>query len=135
MAMLEIRNLSKSFGDLQVLRDVSVGVEPGDVVVVTGPVGSGKSTLLRCINLLERPTSGEILYHGQDITKLGRDAPSYRRHVGMVFQRFNLFPLKTVLENVSYAPFKLLGVPRLAVRVREEYPAALHQSARAAHQR
>lgn len=107
MALLEIKKLSKSFGDLEVLRDVNISVNKGEVVVIIGPSGSGKSTMLRCINLLEQPTGGEIMYQDQDITKLGKKVTEYRKHVGMVFQRFNLFPLKTVLENVSYAPMKL----------------------------
>ncbi len=112
MALLEIRNLSKSFGDLEVLRDVNVSVEKGEVVVIIGPSGSGKSTMLRCINLLERPSGGEILYQEEDIMKLGRKVTEYRKHVGMVFQRFNLFPLKTVLENVMFAPVKLNKIPK-----------------------
>lgn len=107
MNMLEIKNLSKRFKDLEVLKDVNVSINKGEVVVIIGPSGSGKSTLLRCINLLEKPTGGEILYQGEDITRLGRKVVGYRKHVGMVFQRFNLFPLKTVLENVFYAPVKL----------------------------
>ncbi|WP_073079128.1 amino acid ABC transporter ATP-binding protein [Sporobacter termitidis] len=109
--MLEIKNLSKFFGDLEVLRDVNMAVEKGEVVVVIGPSGSGKSTMLRCINLLEQPSGGEILYQGKDITHLGRQVTDYRKHVGMVFQRFNLFPLKTVLDNVCYAPMKLNKLP------------------------
>jgi len=112
MAMLEIKNLSKSFGDLEVLKDVNISINKGQVVVVIGPSGSGKSTMLRCINLLEKPTGGEILYQGQDITHLGKKVTDYRKHVGMVFQRFNLFPLKTVLDNVAYAPMKLNKVPQ-----------------------
>lgn len=112
MAMLEIKNLSKSFGDLEVLRDVNISVEKGEVVVIIGPSGSGKSTMLRCINLLEQPTGGEILYQDQNITGLGRAVTEYRKHVGMVFQRFNLFPLMTVAQNVSYAPVKLNKVPK-----------------------
>ncbi len=107
--MLEIEKLSKSFNDLEVLRDVSLSVKKGEVVVIIGPSGSGKSTLLRCINLLEQPTGGEIRYMGQDITHLGKKVTDYRKHVGMVFQRFNLFPLKTALENIMYAPVKLGG--------------------------
>ena len=107
MAMLEIKNLSKFFGDLEVLRDVNISVNKGEVVVIIGPSGSGKSTMLRCINLLEHPNGGEILYQEQDITKLGKQVTDYRKRVGMVFQKFNLFPLKTVLENVMYAPMKL----------------------------
>lgn len=107
MAMLEIKKLSKSFGDLEVLRDVNISVSQGEVVVIIGPSGSGKSTLLRCINLLEHPSGGEIVYQGQDITGLGKHVTEYLKHVGMVFQKFNLFPLKTVLENIMYAPMKL----------------------------
>lgn len=107
MKMLEIKNLSKSFGDVQVLRDINVEVEKGEVVVIIGPSGSGKSTMLRCINLLEKPSGGEVLYQGEDITKLGKSVKNYRKHVGMVFQRFNLFPLFTVLENIMAAPIKL----------------------------
>lgn len=107
MAMLEIKNLSKSFGDLEVLRDVNISVNQGEVLVIIGPSGSGKSTMLRCINLLETPSGGEILYQDQDITKLGKHVTEYRKHVGMVFQKFNLFPLKSVLENIMYAPMKL----------------------------
>ena len=110
--MLEIKNLSKSFGDLEVLRDVNLSVDQGEVVVIIGPSGSGKSTLLRCVNLLETPSGGEILYQEKDITKLGRHVTEYRKKVGMVFQRFNLFPLKTVMENVMYAPVKLNKVPQ-----------------------
>ncbi len=109
--MLEIKKLSKCFVDLEVLRDVNVSVSKGEVVVIIGPSGSGKSTLLRCINLLEQPTGGEILYLGEDITCLGKKVTGYRKQVGMVFQRFNLFPLKTALENVMYAPMKLNKVP------------------------
>jgi ABC-type polar amino acid transport system ATPase subunit len=116
MALLDIKNLSKSFGDLEVLRDVNISVEKGEVVVVIGPSGSGKSTMLRCINLLEHPTGGEIMYQDEDITKLGKKVTEYRKHVGMVFQRFNLFPLKTVLENVMYAPIKLNKVPQNEAR-------------------
>ncbi len=109
--MLQIKNLSKCFEDLEVLRDVNLSVEKGEVVVIIGPSGSGKSTLLRCVNLLESPTGGEILYHGEDITHLGKKVTDYRKQVGMVFQRFNLFPLKNALENVMYAPVKLNKIP------------------------
>ncbi|MDW2796312.1 amino acid ABC transporter ATP-binding protein [Clostridium boliviensis] len=109
--MLQIKNLSKCFEDLEVLKDVNLSVEKGEVVVIIGPSGSGKSTLLRCVNLLENPTGGEILYQGEDITHLGKKVTDYRKQVGMVFQRFNLFPLKNALENVMYAPVKLNKVP------------------------
>ena len=116
MAMLQIKNLSKSFGDLQVLRDINIDVEKGQVVVIIGPSGSGKSTMLRCLNLLEKPSGGEILYQGNDITKLGKEIKDYRKHVGMVFQRFNLFQLHTVLENVMMAPIQLNKMEKAAAR-------------------
>ena len=116
MAMLQIRNLSKSFGDLQVLRDINIEVEKGQVVVIIGPSGSGKSTMLRCLNLLESPSGGEILYQGDDITKLGKAVTNYRKHVGMVFQRFNLFQLHTVLENVMMAPVQLNKMDKIAAK-------------------
>lgn len=112
MSLLEIKNLSKSFGDLEVLCDVNLSVQKGEVVVIIGPSGSGKSTMLRCVNLLEEPTGGEIRYQDEDITKLGKRVKEYRKHVGMVFQRFNLFPLMTVLDNVMYAPIKLNKTPK-----------------------
>ena len=107
MAMLEIKKLSKCFEDLEVLRDINLSVNKGEVVVIIGPSGSGKSTMLRCINLLEQPTGGEIFYLDQNITHLGKKVSVYRKQVGMVFQRFNLFPLKTVMDNVIFAPVKL----------------------------
>ena len=116
MVLLEIKKLSKCFEDLEVLRDVNVMVSKGEVVVIIGPSGSGKSTLLRCVNLLEQPTGGNILYQGEDILHLGRKVTAYRKQVGMVFQRFNLFPLKTALENVMYAPVKLNNVPQKEAR-------------------
>ena len=116
MAMMRIKNLQKSFGELQVLRDINIDVEKGQVVVIIGPSGSGKSTMLRCLNLLEKPSGGEILYQGDDITKLGKKVTNYRKHVGMVFQRFNLFQLHTVLENVMMAPIQLNKMDKDAAR-------------------
>ena len=101
--ILEIRHLSKSFGSHEVLRDIDFTVKKGDVTSIIGASGSGKSTLLRCINLLETPTSGEILYRGQNVTGPKVNAPQYRSHVGMVFQSFNLFPQYTALKNVTLA--------------------------------
>lgn len=102
--MIEVNNLSKNFGDLEVLRDISLSVDEGEVVCIIGPSGSGKSTFLRCINQLESPSSGSIHYQGKDLTDSSTDIRLFREEVGMVFQRFNLFPLKTVLENVTLAP-------------------------------
>ena len=112
MALLEIKNLSKSFGDLQVLKDINIQVEKGEVIVIIGPSGSGKSTMLRCCNLLEKPTVGQIIYKGEDITGLGKKVKNYRKSVGMVFQRFNLFVNKTVLDNVTIAPIQLNKLPK-----------------------
>ena len=97
--ILEIRHLSKSFGANTVLRDISFTVDRGDVICIIGASGSGKSTLLRCINLLETPSGGEILFHGTDITKERVNIPAYRAKVGMVFQNFNLFSNMTALKN------------------------------------
>jgi polar amino acid transport system ATP-binding protein len=111
--MLQLSNVHKSFGDLQVLRGVDLEVGPGDVVCVIGPSGSGKSTLLRCINLLEPPDSGRILLEGEEITGAGRSETDFvRRRVGMVFQQFNLFPHKKTIDNVTIAQERVLGRPR-----------------------
>ena len=106
--ILEIRHLSKSFGSHEVLRDIDFSVAKGDVTSIIGASGSGKSTLLRCINLLETPTSGEILYHGRNVASRGINAAQYRSHVGMVFQSFNLFNNMTVLENCMVGQVKVL---------------------------
>ena len=102
-AIISVRHLSKKFGSHEVLKDIDFDVRKGDVTTVIGASGSGKSTLLRCINLLETPTSGQILYHGKDVTGRDVNVPKYRSHVGMVFQSFNLFPQYNVLENVTLA--------------------------------
>ena len=107
-SILEVRHLSKAFGANVVLRDIDFTVRPGDVTSIIGASGSGKSTLLRCINLLETPTSGEVLFHGTDITARGYDATAYRAKVGMVFQSFNLFNNMTVLENCMVGQIKVL---------------------------
>ena len=106
--ILEIRHLSKAFGSHEVLRDIDFTVEKGDVTSIIGASGSGKSTLLRCVNLLETPTSGEILYHGKNVADRTVSAPAYRSHVGMVFQSFNLFNNMTVLENCMVGQVKVL---------------------------
>ncbi len=110
--MIEIKDLYKSFGDLQVLKGISAKVKESEVVCVIGPSGSGKSTFLRCINLLERPTSGNIWIDGQKITDPRIDINKVREEVGMVFQHFNLFPHKTTLENVSLALIKVRKVSK-----------------------
>ena len=106
--ILEIRHLSKSFGSNEVLRDIDFTVEKGDVISIIGASGSGKSTLLRCINLLETPTGGQMLYHGEDVAGRGVNVPKYRSHVGMVFQSFNLFNNMTVLENCMVGQTRVL---------------------------
>lgn len=122
MAMLEVKKLSKSFGDLEVLKDISFSVEKGDVIAVIGPSGSGKSTLLRCINQLERASGGEITVCGMDMLKVRDDGKAeyasakelreIRLKIGLVFQNFNLFPHFTVLRNITEAPIRVLGKSR-----------------------
>ena len=102
--MLKIRNLQKNFDDLEVLKDINIDVDEGEVVCIIGPSGSGKSTLLRCINQLEIPTAGEIEYKGKSVTGGEIKLRDFREEVGMVFQRFNLFPMETVLGNIMLAP-------------------------------
>lgn len=102
--MISIKNLKKSFGNNDVLKDISVDIKPQEVVVVIGPSGSGKSTFLRCLNLLESVTSGQVLFKGVDLTSKETNINEVRKNVGMVFQQFNLFPHKTVLENITMAP-------------------------------
>ncbi len=108
MPLIDIQNLQKSFGELQVLKDINVSIEKGEVLVLIGPSGSGKSTFLRCLNLLEQPTSGKILYHDSNILDKKFNVTRYRQKVGMCFQRFNLFPFKTVLDNITFAPKLIL---------------------------
>ena len=108
--VIRIENLHKYFGDNQVLRGIDLEVMPGEKVVVLGPSGSGKSTMLRCINALEETTSGKIYVNDVDITSPKTDINKVREHLGMVFQRFNLWPHKTVLENVALAPKLVSGV-------------------------
>ena len=110
--ILQVNHLSKSFGTHEVLRDIDFTVNKGDVTSIIGASGSGKSTLLRCINLLETPSSGEILYHGENVVRRGFNAAAYRSHVGMVFQSFNLFNNMTVLENCIVGQVKVLKKSR-----------------------
>ena len=114
--ILEIRHLSKSFGSNQVLRDIDFTVSKGDVTSIIGASGSGKSTLLRCINLLETPTDGEILFHGQNVAGRGFNPSAYRSKVGMVFQSFNLFDNMTVLDNCMVGQVKVLKKPKEQAR-------------------
>lgn len=102
--MIYVKELSKSYGDNQVIKNIDMHIAPGEKVVIIGPSGSGKSTFLRCLNLLEQPTSGSIIFDGQEITDPKADINEIRRHMGMVFQHFNLFNNKTVLENIMLAP-------------------------------
>lgn len=105
--MIDVRNLHKAFGSHEVLKGVNEHIEKGEKVVIIGPSGSGKSTFLRCLNLLEEPTSGDIVFEGQNITSRETDINLIRRKMGMVFQQFNLFPHLTVRENIKLAPVKL----------------------------
>ena len=114
--ILQVNHLSKSFGTHEVLRDIDFTVNKGDVTSIIGASGSGKSTLLRCINLLENPSSGEILYHGENVVRRGFNAAAYRRRVGMVFQSFNLFNNMTVLENCIVGQVKVLKKSREEAR-------------------
>ena len=110
--VIEIQHLKKHFGSLEVLNDINFSVQKGEVVTVIGSSGSGKSTMLRCINMLETPSGGNILFHGKDISAKGADVNQYRSRVGMVFQNFNLFPHYTVLKNITDAPLSVQKRPK-----------------------
>ena len=105
--IIKVEHLSKRFGDNEVLKDINYEIKQGEVVVIIGPSGSGKSTFLRCMNLLETPTSGQILFEGQDITNPKNDIFKMREKMGMVFQNFNLFPNMSVLDNITLSPVKV----------------------------
>ena len=107
--MIDVIDLKKNFGDNEVLKGINMTINKGDIVVVIGPSGSGKSTFLRCLNCMEDPTSGKIIFEGVDIADPKVDINIHRRKMGMVFQHFNLFPHKTIKENITLAPIKLLG--------------------------
>ncbi|KGR76895.1 amino acid ABC transporter ATP-binding protein [Ureibacillus manganicus] len=109
MSIVQVKNLKKHYGQMEVLKDISVEIAEKEVVCVIGPSGSGKSTFLRCLNRLEEITSGTILVNGHEMTDNNSDINKFRQEVGMVFQQFNLFPHKTVLQNVILAPIKLKG--------------------------
>lgn len=108
--MIDVKNIHKSFGSLEVLKDVSCYIAPREVVCIIGPSGSGKSTLLRCVNQLEKVNSGHIFIDGEEVTNPRINIDSIRQQVGMVFQHFNLFPHKTTLENITLAPIKIMGI-------------------------
>ncbi len=116
MSILEVHHLSKTFGSHQVLRDIDFQVNPGDVTTIIGASGSGKSTLLRCINLLEEPSGGEILFHGKNVADGDLDDAAYRAKVGMVFQSFNLFNNMSVLENCLVGQVRVLHRKRVEAR-------------------
>ncbi|AHM57039.1 amino acid ABC transporter ATP-binding protein n, PAAT family [Peptoclostridium acidaminophilum DSM 3953] len=110
--MINVKDLHKKFGKLHVLKGIDIEIQKGEVVVVIGPSGSGKSTFLRCLNLLEMPSDGEIIFEGFSITDKKNDINKLRQKMGMVFQQFNLFPHMTVLENITLAPMKLKNLSR-----------------------
>jgi ABC-type polar amino acid transport system ATPase subunit len=110
--VIHVNNLHKYFGENEVLKGINENIKQGEVVVVIGPSGSGKSTFLRCLNLLEVPTKGEIVFKGQNITDKKTDINKVREKMGMVFQQFNLFPHKTVLENITIAPITVKGLSK-----------------------
>ena len=110
--MIDVINLNKKFGELNVLTDINTSIKRGEVVVIIGPSGSGKSTFLRCLNLLEQPTSGDIIFEGKSILNQKLNIENYRQKIGMVFQQFNLFNNKTVIENITLAPMKVKNLSR-----------------------
>ena len=110
--LIKVKDLKKSFGDIEVLKGITTDIKKGEVVVVIGPSGSGKSTFLRTLNLLEMPTGGNIFFEGTDITDPKVNINLHRRKMGMVFQQFNLFPHMNILKNMSIAPIKLLGMSK-----------------------
>ena len=126
--MIDVINLEKSFGDVKVLNGINITINKGDIVAVIGPSGSGKSTFLRCLNCMEDPTGGSIIFNGVDIADMSVDINIHRRHIGMVFQHFNLFNNKTVLENIMLAPVyvackamkKAKGKKRTKKQIKEE---------------
>ncbi len=117
-ALIEVKDLSKSFGEKKILKNISVDIREGDVVCVIGPSGSGKSTFLRCLNRLEEPTDGHIFFEGVDICDKSTNIDKHRQKMGMVFQQFNLFPHMTILQNLTIAPMRLQGKSK---REAEEY--------------
>ena len=126
MSMISVQGLRKTFGKNEVLKGVDIEIQPGEVVAIVGPSGCGKSTFLRCLNLLEKPTGGSIIYHGTDlVTAPPKESTKLLLGMGMVFQQFNLFPHKTVLDNIMLAPVKVQGVNK---KTAEERAMALLQT-------
>ena len=112
--MISVKGLKKNFGSVEVLKGIDVEINKGDVICVIGPSGSGKSTFLRCLNLLEKPNGGQIIFEGNDLTGKKIDLDKHRQKMGMVFQQFNLFPHMTVLKNLTCSPMMLKGIPQEA---------------------
>ena len=119
--MIKIKNLNKSFGDIRVLKGIDLEMDKGEIMAIVGPSGSGKSTLLRCMNLLEVPTEGEIIFEGTNIADKKVNIDEIRQKIGMVFQNFNLFPHKTVLENITLAPVLLKKMSKVEANKKAEY--------------
>ena len=119
--LIRVENLQKAFGDFHALNGITEEIHKGEVVVIIGPSGSGKSTFLRSLNLLEVPTGGHIYFEGVDITDAKVDIDKHRQKMGMVFQHFNLFPHKTILENITLAPIKLLKRIKQRQKKKQEY--------------
>ena len=116
--LIEVKGLEKHFGKLQVLRGIDEQIHAGEVVVIIGPSGSGKSTFLRCLNLLETPTGGDVIFEGESVMKAGKNINQLRERMGMVFQQFNLFPHLSVLENICIAPMKVKKAQRSDIELR-----------------
>ena len=116
--LIEVKGLKKHFGKLQVLRGIDEQIHAGEVVVIIGPSGSGKSTFLRCLNLLETPTGGDVIFEGESVMKAGKNINQLRERMGMVFQQFNLFPHLSVLENICIAPMKVKKAQRADIELR-----------------
>ena len=116
--LIEVKGLKKHFGKLQVLRGIDEQIHAGEVVVIIGPSGSGKSTFLRCLNLLEMPTGGDVIFEGESVMKAGKNINQLRERMGMVFQQFNLFPHLSVLENICIAPMKVKKAQRADIELR-----------------
>ena len=110
--MIRLENLHKSFGELHVLKGIDLNIDKGEIIAIVGPSGSGKSTVLRCMNLLEEPTDGKIIFEGENITDKKVNIDKIRQNIGMVFQNFNLFPHMTVLDNITLAPIKIKKISK-----------------------